>query len=116
MEAGTIKAILICLIIVMTMLGALAGLFLKRASSNLNIRALLTNVNLYLGGGLYLIAAVINIVVLHYLDYSLVLPLTSITYIWTMIVSRLVLKETITSRKIAGVLCILAGAIVISIF
>ena len=71
------------ILIVMTILGAFAGMFLKRASSNLNIKALLLNYNLYIGGLLYLISALLNIYVLRFLDYSVVLPLTSITYVWT---------------------------------
>ena len=99
----------------MTLLGAFAGLFLKRASNNLNIRKLLINYNLYIGGFMYLIAAIINIYILSKMDYSLVLPLTSATYIWTLFISRIILKEKITSRKVAGVLCIITGAILISI-
>ncbi|MEI3328235.1 MAG: EamA family transporter [Coprococcus sp.] len=68
-----------------------------------------------MGGGLYLISALLNIFVLRYLDYSVVLPLTSITYVWTMIISYLILKESITKRKIAGVALILVGAVLVSI-
>jgi drug/metabolite transporter (DMT)-like permease len=100
----------------MTALGAFAGLFLKRASNNLNIKELLLNYNLYIGGFLYLSAAVLNIYVLKYLDYSLVLPLTSITYIWTMLISYFILKEKISPKKILGVICIILGAIIISCF
>lgn len=76
---------------------------------------MLKNINLYIGGGLYLISALLNIFVLRYLDYSVVLPLTSITYVWTMIISYLILKESITKRKIAGVALILVGAVLVSI-
>lgn len=62
-----------------------------------------------------MISALLNIFVLRYLDYSVVLPLTSITYVWTMIISYLILKESITKRKIAGVALILVGAVLVSI-
>jgi hypothetical protein len=39
------------------MLGAVASLFLKKASGAANINALLLNQNLYIGGSLYLIVA-----------------------------------------------------------
>lgn len=102
------------LLIAMTLLGSIASLFLKRASGAGGIIKLLKNVNLYLGGLLYLIAAVINIYVLRFLEYSIVLPLTSITYIWTMILSYIILKEHISKKKIVGVFLIIIGAICVS--
>ena len=104
---------LLLIILFMTVLGAVAGLFLKRASSSEGIAAILFNINLYVGGSLYLFAALLNIYVLRFMEYSVVLPLTSITYIWTMIVSYLFLKEKITKKKIAGVCLIVVGAIIL---
>ena len=52
----------------MTLAGAFAGFFLKKASVNLNIKKLIINYNLYLGGLLYLTAALINIYLLKFLD------------------------------------------------
>ena len=104
----------IAVLVVMTFLGATASLFLKKASGSEGILALMQNVNFYLGGMLYLLAAVLNIYILKFLEYSVVLPLTSLTYIWTMALSYFVLKETITGRKMLGVALILAGAVVVS--
>lgn len=98
----------------MTMLGACAGLFFKRASENLKPSYLLRNYNLYIGGILYLISALVNIYVLRFLDYSVVLPITSITYIWTMLLSYFILKEKISVKKIVGVCLIIIGAVMIS--
>ena len=77
----------------MTLIGAVASLFLKKASGADGIRAIITNINLYIGGLLYLTSAIMNIWVLKYLDYSVVLPLTSFTYIWTMVLSYIIFKE-----------------------
>lgn len=100
---------------IMTLLGSVASLFLKRASGSNSLVMLIKNINLYLGGGLYFLSAVLNIYVLRYLDYSIVLPLTSITYIWTMLFSYFILKERITLKKIMGVGLIVIGAIFVSI-
>lgn len=102
------------ILIFMTLCGAVASLFLKRASSADGILKMLLNINLYLGAGLYLVSAVLNIFVLRFLDYSVVLPLTSITYIWTMVLSYFILSEKITAKKIGGVLLILIGAMLVS--
>ncbi len=102
-------------LIIMTIIGAIASLFLKKASSSIGIVAMLKNINLYVGGGLYCTTAILNIWILRYLEYSVVLPLTSLTYIWTMILSSIILKESITFKKISGVVLILIGAICVSI-
>lgn len=102
-------------LVAMTLLGAAASLFLKKASGTDGLSGLLKNANLYIGGFLYLTSAALNIWILRHLDYSVVLPLTSFTYIWTMLLSYLFLKEKITGKKIGGVIAILFGAIFVSL-
>ena len=102
-------------LLVMTMLGSVASLFLKKASGSNGFVDMLKNINLYIGGFLYVSSAVLNIWLLKILDYSVILPLTSLTYIWTMVLSYFILKEKITVKKIVGVCLILVGAIIISI-
>jgi hypothetical protein len=101
-------------LLIMTMFGSVASLFLKKASGSMDLIDMLKNINLYIGGFLYASSAVLNIWLLKILDYSVILPLTSLTYIWTMILSYFILKEKITVKKIAGVCLILVGAIIIS--
>lgn len=103
------------ILIAMTAIGSFASLFLKKASGAESFVKILINPWLYVGGGLYLLSAVLNIYILRYLDYSVVLPLTAITYIWTMVLSYLVLKEKITIKKMGGVIFIVIGAILVSI-
>lgn len=99
----------------MTFMGACASYFLKKASGDLSIMRLITNKHLYLGGGLYVVAALLNIYVLRFLDYSVVLPLTSFTYIWTMILSYYLLGEKISKKKIVGIVLILTGAVMVAV-
>lgn len=100
-------------ILIMTVMGSVASLFLKKASSFKSLKELLLNLNLYIGGFLYLGAAILNIIVLREMDYSIVLPLTSLTYVWTMFISYLFLKEYISKKKMIGVSLIVLGAIMI---
>lgn len=104
------------LLVIMTMLGAIASLFLKRASSFQDPLTLIKNPNLYCGAFLYFSSAILNIYILRYLEYSVVLPLTSLTYVWTMFLSYMLLKEKIGVKKCIGVLLIFVGAIVVSLF
>lgn len=104
------------LILVMgTLLGAVASFFFKKASESDNLVRTLLEPGLYIGGMLYLVSALIDIYVLRYLEYSIVLPFTSITYIWTMLLACGILKERATKKKIAGVGFIIAGAILVAI-
>lgn len=108
---------MICFFMVlsMTFMGSAASVFFKRASGSDGFVKMLLNVNLYIGGILYLAAAAVNILVLRVLDYSVVLPVSSITYIWTMLLSYMILKETITKKKVLGVLCIVLGAVCVAV-
>ena len=107
--------VLYILLIVMTLLGAFGALFLKKATTVAkSTMGLLRVWQFYLGGFLYFASAVLNIYLLRYLDYSVVLPLTSITYIWTVLIARVNLKEKISRLQILGILCIVAGAVMIA--
>ena len=106
-------ALYFVLLMAMTLLGAFASLFLKKASSCSGVCRVFTSLNFYIGGFLYLASAVLNIIVLRKLDYSLVLPLTSVTYVWTMIISYLILHEHISKKKISGIILIIIGAMCI---
>lgn len=103
------------ILLIMTLMGSFASLFLKKASGKENFLMILKDKNIYIGGILYVIAALLNIYVLKYLDYSLVLPMTAVTYIWTLIISNRILKEKISHKKRMGVACILIGAVCIAI-
>ncbi len=78
------------MVLSMTFMGAAASIFFKRASGSEGFIKMFLNVHLYIGGILYLAAAAVNILVLRYLDYSVVLPVSSITYIWTMLLSYII--------------------------
>lgn len=102
------------LVLVMTLTGSVAALFLKRASGAGGLFAMFRTYALYVGAFLYLLSAVVNILLLRRMDYSVVLPLTSITYIWTMLLSARLLGERLTGRKLAGAAAILTGAALIA--
>ena len=89
--------------VIMTMIGALGGFFFKKASSNMDgIFSLAKNKNFYIGAAFYTAAALVNVWILKFMPISVVLPLTSFTYIWTMIIARWQLNEPITKKKITG--------------
>ena len=101
------------LLIAMTLMGAFGAYFLKRASGADGLMKLLRTPAFYLGGGLYGLSAILNILLLRILPYSVVLPLTSLTYIWTAIIGWKLLNEKITRRMVTGIACIIAGVLLL---
>lgn len=103
----------ILIIFIMTCMGSLGAICLKKstfAQTN-GIKDLLKNKWIYFGLGLYAGGAILNVLVLSIQDYSVVLPLTSITYIWTAVFSALFYKEKITLLKVIAIALITMGAI-----
>lgn len=95
----------------MTLLGAVAAYFTKKAATAGTRRSLI--VNLFGAGSLYLIAGILNIYILRFLPYSVVLPLTSLTYVWTLLIAGQFLKEQIVCRKVYGLCLICTGVILL---
>lgn len=108
-----INIIILC--IIFTLFGAVGGFCFKKATENSNgIVGIILSPFLYVGGGFYVLGALLNIVLLKYLNYTIVLPLTSITYVWTLLIAYFFLKESISRRKIIGVTLIIAGAVLLA--
>lgn len=102
-------------ILAFTLLGAFGGFFFKKSTKSTSVFGIIKSPFLYLGAGFYVLGAVLNIIVLKYLPYSVVLPITSITYMWTLILSLFLLKERITKLKVSGVALIIIGSIFIGL-
>lgn len=101
---------------VMTLFGSLGAFFFKKGTEKLKgLVSLFLIWEIYVGGFFYVTAALLNIVALKYLPYSIVIPLTSITYIWTLIIARIALGEKITVKKVIGIILILIGSIYVAI-
>ena len=108
--------IIVVILLVETFISSLASYFLKKASpadGGSKIKLLLSPF-FYLGGVMYVIAALGNIYLLQKLPYAVVLPLGSITYIWTMFLSNRLLGEKITKRKILGMIVIIVGVTLVA--
>lgn len=99
-------------VLLMTLCGALGALFLKRGAADMtNLRTMLTSPRLWAGGCFYLAGAGLNILLLRGHPYSVVYPLTSLTYVWSLVLSALVLHEKVNARRLLGV-----GAICVGVF
>jgi uncharacterized membrane protein len=107
---------LILMILAMTLLGSFGGFFFKKSTGSVSILSVIKSRYLYLGVLFYVAGAVFNIYVLKYMPYNVVLPISSITYVWSLISSRLILKEKLTYRKLIGIVSIIIGATFIALY
>ena len=102
-------------VLVMTLVGAMGAFFLKAGMDRVDsLPSLFRTPKIYLGGCFYLAGALLNILLLRRLDYSVLYPMTAITYVWSMGLSAAFLGERLTGRKLAGVACVLAGVVILS--
>ena len=111
-------ALQIVLFISMTLMGSLGALILKQAMNRMKALAiigLIREPRIYLGGTLYVASALLNIFLLRFVDYSILYPMTAVTYIWTIALSHFVLKELINAKKIVAIAFILLGVALLNL-
>jgi len=103
------------ILLIMTLTASFASFSLKKSTNGGTVLSIIKNKYLYIGGFLYVIAALFNIWLLQKMSYFIVVPLGSICYIWTMLIAGLFLKEKIGAGKIVGILLILSGVFCIAL-
>lgn len=105
----------IILIFLMTLLGSFGAYGLKKASDFTNIFEIFKNKYLYLAGICYGVSLLINIYLLSIYDYSILLPLTSLTYVWSLFIANKFLGEKITKNKVISICIIFVGVMFIGL-
>lgn len=101
--------------VLMTLVGALGAYFYKIASAGEpGLLPLLRRPSFWVGTLVYLTSSVLNIWLLRRLDYTVLYPMTAITYVWSLLLGRLFLGERITPRKLAGVAVLLLGVFLLT--
>ena len=97
-------------VLAMTLIGAMGAFFLKAGMDRVDsLISLFREPRIWLGGGCYVAGALCNVLLLRFLDYSVVYPMTAVTYVWSMALSAAFLGERI------GVAAILAGVLILSL-
>ena len=69
---------------------------------------------LFIGFGLYGLGALVMIYAYRFGSLSVLQPVLSLNYVFTIILSYFVLKEVITLSKVIGVLIIIIGVLLIA--
>jgi multidrug transporter EmrE-like cation transporter len=98
-------------------IGSFGAVFLKWGAGRLkfSLGALLANWRLGVGIALYLISFVFYYLGLKHGELSVLFPMVSFGYIWTLLWSRMFFQEPFSRRKLAGLALILAGIFVLNI-
>ena len=104
------------LVILMTIIGSCGAYFFKKSADKTNgIMALMRTPAFYLGGALYAAGAVMNVILLRHMDYTVLYPMTALTYIWSLLISHWFLNERIVLKKIVGIMLICFGVLLLTV-
>ena len=90
------------------------GSYAYKLAGNRIRKRIVTNWYIYAGAGFYLFSNLFLMLALMNNDLSLILGFTGLTYVWSLLIARLLLKEKLNFRKLAGVSLIIIGVVVIS--
>lgn len=101
---------------------ALANMFWKmrfdqvplKLGSAEDIIGLATSLHIWSGVGCYVISMVIFFYMLSNFKLSVVTPVTCMTYIFNVVIARIVFHEKITSIQIIGIAIVIIGLIILS--
>lgn len=98
------------LVFVASIVGSFGAVFLKLGSTHLDgTIAGFLNRDLALGVGLFLGSSVFYAFGIRHGQLSVLYPMVSLGYIWTLLWSRIFFKEEMTAQKFLGLALILVG-------
>ena len=97
-------------------IGSIGQLEFKQGANNLQwgIKMLLTNYHLIIAVSVYALSTVLYVYALSKGSLSILYPVIATSYIWTMIFSKVFLKEQVGLTSWAGVFFILLGVALIA--
>lgn len=106
----------IVLVLVASFVGSFGAVFLKAGADKLerNIWKLVANWRLIAGIFFYLTSFVIYTIAIKHGELTILYPMVSIGYLWTLLWSRLIFNEPFTKNKFVGVGLILGGIVILN--
>jgi multidrug transporter EmrE-like cation transporter len=107
----------IALVFCCTILGAAAQILMKWGANHLASPGLIgmaTNMPLMAGYTLYGFSTVLLVLALKDGELSLLYPVIALTYVWVTALSFLIFHDTVNAFKVAGIVIIVAGVVVLS--
>jgi len=97
-------------------IGSIGQLEFKRGADNLqfDIKLLLTNYHLIIAIAVYCVSTVLYVYALNKEQLSILYPIVATSYVWTLMFSKIFLKEQVGLTSWAGVFFILLGVTLIA--
>ena len=103
------------LVLFASVVGSFGAVFLKLGAVRLTGVLSLLNWRLLLGVGLYLGSSVFYGMGIKHGQISVLFPMASLGYVWTMVWARLFFKEPFTRQKFMGLGMILLGVLFVGL-
>ncbi len=107
----------ILLVLVSSFIGSFGAVFLKLGAerSKGGLAGLVQNYWLAIGICLYLLSSVFFVMGIAQGELTILYPMVSLGYIWTIIWARIFFKEPLTAGKIGGLAMIILGVGIINL-
>lgn len=105
------------LVLAASFIGSFGAVFLKSGAGKLHrqLRTLLLNWRLAIGVALFLLSSFFFVLGVRKGELTILYPMVSLGYVWTLFWSRLFFKEPFTRFKFAGLGLILIGIVVLNL-
>lgn len=104
----------IFVVVVCSLLGASAQIFLKKGMDGLDFSRLITFSPIAIGLVLYGVAFLGYTIMLKFADVSRLYPIIALSYIWVVIIAGVFVGEQITIQKVLGSAIIIFGVCLIA--
>jgi multidrug transporter EmrE-like cation transporter len=105
------------LVFLAAFLGSFGAVFLKSGAGKLHrsLKTLILNWRLGVGVGFYLISSFFFVLGLRRGELTVLYPMVSLGYVWTLLWSRLFFKESMTRNKFLGIGLVLVGIVLLNL-
>ncbi len=107
----------ILLVLLASFVGSFGAVFLKGGADKLerNLMRILLNWRLLVGIGFYLASFIIYTMGIRNGELTILYPMVSMGYLWTLLWARMIFQEPFTRDKVAGIGLILCGIVILNL-
>jgi len=107
----------ILLVFFASFIGSFGAVFLKLGAGRLHrdLKTIIFNWRLAVGIALYLLSFIFYYLGVREGELSILYPMVSLGYIWTLVWSRLFFQEPVSRRKVVGLAMIMVGIVVLNL-
>jgi drug/metabolite transporter (DMT)-like permease len=104
------------LVVVGSFIGSFGAVFLKSGALRMDrgLKALLTNWHLAAGASFYVLSSLFFVAGLRNGELTILYPMVSLGYVWTLLWSRIFFHEPLTRNKFLGLALIMGGITVLN--